>query len=166
MKTIKTKELSVENFLPYGFYAGLIDAKGDKLGTPPIEFYRDMLQQDQCGDSSMSFSSLKVEKREMVIDILEYHTRTSEGILPLDNDVILYAAGATAPDGIVPAEKLEAFLIPKGTMVVLRPGVWHHAPFTANDAPANILIVLPERAYANDCEVFELSGDQTIKIDT
>ena len=165
MKTIKPKELSAEEFLPYGFYANLIDAEGDKLGAPPIEFYRDMVQQNQCGDSSMSFSSLHVEKRDTVIDVLEYHTATSEGILPLDNDVIIYAAGATAPDGNIPLNKIEAFRLPKGTMAVLRPGVWHHAPFTVNDKPANILIVLPERAYANDCEVFELDGDNQIKVE-
>jgi hypothetical protein len=31
---------------------------------------------------------------------------------------------------------------------------------TVNDSPANALIVLPERTYANDCEVIELGADK------
>ena len=54
---------------------------------------------------------------------------------------------------------MQVFRVPMGTMVVLRPGVWHHAPFTVDDDPANVLIVLPERTYANDCLVVELGED-------
>jgi ureidoglycolate lyase len=85
------------------------------------------------------------------IDTNEFHTSTGEGILPLDNDIFIHVGPATA--GEVPFEKIRVFLIPKGTMVVLRPGTWHHAPFTSGNKPANVLIVLPERTYAIDCTV-------------
>jgi ureidoglycolate lyase len=55
--------------------------------------------------------------------------------------------------------------VPKGTMVVLRPGTWHHAPFTLTDEPVNTLIVLPERTYANDCELSELEETDWIRIE-
>ena len=48
-------------------------------------------------------------------------------------------------------DKLEVFLIPKGTMVVTRPGVWHQAGFPYNCGEVHILCALPERAYVNDC---------------
>ena len=47
-------------------------------------------------------------------------------------------------------------------MVVIRRGVWHHAPFSANDTPVNTMIVLPERTYNNDCIVVEFNGDDRI----
>lgn len=165
MRTAKIRELTVEEFLPYGAYANLIDPTSEKLGSPPIEFFRDMVQQDLGTVGSASFSTCRVQKREMVVDVTEYHTHAAEGILPIDNDVLIHVAPATPSDGRVPTDKIVVFRIPKGTMVVLRPGVWHHAAFTVNDTPANVLIVLPERTYANDCEVFQLEENDRIRIE-
>jgi ureidoglycolate lyase len=165
MRRARIRELTAEAFLPYGTYANLIDPTSEKLGSPPIEFFRDMVQQDFGAARSASFSACRVEKREMVIDVTEYHTQTAEGILPIDNDILIHVAPATPPDGRVPIDKIVVFRIPRGTMVVIRPGVWHHAPFTVNDTPANVLIVLPERAYANDCEIFPLERKDRIRIE-
>ncbi|MCK5328144.1 MAG: ureidoglycolate lyase [Candidatus Latescibacteria bacterium] len=60
---------------------------------------------------------------------------------------------------------MRVFRIPKGTMVVLRPGVWHHAPFVVNEPVANVLIILPERTYATDCTVVELEEKERIRIE-
>ena len=73
--------------------------------------------------------------------------------------------GPASPKGAaLPLDKFRVFRVPMGTMVVLRPGVWHHGAFTANDDPVNILITLPERTYANDCIVVELDESDHIKI--
>ncbi len=164
MREVKARELTVEGFLPYGRYANLVDPCSEKLGSEPVEFFRDMVQQDHCAGMPVSFSTCRVGKREMVIDVTEYHTGTAEGILPLDNDVLIHVAPATPRNGVVPIDRIEVFRVPKGTMVVLRPGIWHHAPFTLSDLPANVLIVLPERTYANDCEVLELKQQDRIRI--
>jgi len=164
MKTTRIEELALKEFQPFGFYANHINPKAEKIGKPPIEFFRDLLQLDLGGSSIASFSTCRVEKREFVVDVSEYHSSVGEGILPLDNDIIIHVGPATPPDSGVPLEKIRAFRVPKGTLVVLRPGVWHHAPFTVDDKPANILIVLPERAYANDCRVTEIRGEDRIKI--
>lgn len=160
MRTVHVEELSVNAFLPFGTYANTIDADTEKIGDPPIEFYRDMVQQDLGRASTVSFSVCRVKERAHVIDVTEYHSVTGEGILPLDNDVLIHVAPATPPGVGVSLEKLRVFRVPRGTMVVLRPGVWHHAPLTVNGSPANVLIVLPERTYANDCEVVELGADK------
>ena len=165
MKTVRVEELSVEQFLPFGFFANLINPDTEKLGTPPVEFFRDMVQQDMGGTSIVSFSTCRIEKREPIIDATEYHTAVGEGILPLDNDILIHVAPATPPDAGIPLDKLRVFRVPKGTMVVIRPAVWHNAPFTVNDTPANVLIVLPERIYANDCNVVELKGPDRIRIE-
>jgi len=165
MKTVRVEELSVEQFLPFGFFANLINPDTEKLGTPPVEFFRDMVQQDMGGTSIVSFSTCRIEKREPIIDATEYHTAVGEGILPLDNDILIHVAPATPPDAGIPLDKLRVFRVPKGTMVVIRPAVWHNAPFTVNDTPANVLIVLPERIYANDCNVVELKEPDRIRIE-
>jgi ureidoglycolate lyase len=165
MRTVKVEELSVEAFQPFGAYGALIDPTTEKLGAPPIEFFRDMVSLDLGGAAIASLSTCRVEKRDLVIDVTEYHSRTGEGCLALDNDVLMHVGPATPNDAPVPLEKIRVFRVPKGTVVVLRPGVWHHAPFTVNDDPANVLIVLPERTYANDCVVIELDEADRLRIE-
>jgi ureidoglycolate lyase len=165
MRTVPITELSTEGFLPFGTYANLIDPDRLKIGSAPIEFFRDMVQQDLGGTAVASFSTCRVEPREKVIDVTECHSSTGEGILPLDGDVLIHVAPACPTDAGVPLDEVVVFRVPRGTMVVLRPGVWHHAPYSTTDRPANVLIVLPERTYANDCRVVEL-GNDSIRIVT
>lgn len=165
MRTVKAEELSVEGFLPFGFYSKQIDPQAEKIGAAPIEFFRDMVQLDLGGAPIASFSTCRVESRDMVIDVTECHSASGEGILPMDNDILIHVAPATPPDDDVPLDKVRVFRVPRGTMVVLRPGVWHHAPFTADGEPANVLIVLPERTYANDCWVVALAEADQIRVE-
>ena len=164
MRTVQVKELQVETFLPFGFYANMIDPDTEKIGDPPIEFFRDMLQLELGDTGRVSFSTCRVEPRDLIIDASEYHSTAGEGILPLDNDVLMHVGPATPP-GQVPLDKIEVFRVPQGTMIVLRPGVWHHGAFTTNGKPANLLIALPERLYANDCYVVEFEEQDQIKIE-
>lgn len=164
MRTIRIEELGAEAFLPFGFYAGLINPDTELIGAPPIEFYRDMVQMDLEGAGIVSFSTCRVEPREPVVTVTEYHTGTGEGILPLDRDVLIHVGPATPPGAPAPLERFRVFRVPRGTMVCLRPGVWHHAPYAIGDGPANVLIALPERTYANDCTVVELGEDERLRI--
>ena len=164
MRNAKVCELSLEKFQPFGSFAPMINPDGAKLGAPPIEFYRDMLSL-KVGTPTASFSVCRVEKRPMVVDVTEFHSWCGEGILPLDGDILIHVGPAT-PKGEVPVEKIKIFRVPRGTMVTLNPGVWHHAPFAYKSAAVNVLIVLPERTYANDCIVEKISPIKQIKVKT
>ena len=72
----------------------------------------------------------------------------------------------TETGGAIPLEEIEIFRVPQGTLISLRPGIWHHAPFTVNSECANVLIVLPERTYANDCTVYEIPEESQIEIES
>ncbi len=163
-RSVKVEELSYEAFLPFGTYANLINPDRDKLGDKPVEFFRDMVQLNTSSDSLLSYSTCRVEKRPLVIDVLEYHTGCAEGILPLDNDILVQVAPATHPNDALPLDQLKVFYVPKGTVVIIKPGVWHWGPFTVNNDPANILINLPERTYANDCVVHNLPEQDQIRV--
>ena len=165
MRTIKAEALSVGGFLPFGSYTNMINPDSQKFGSPPIEFFRDMIQQELGGESSVSFSTCRVEKREPIIDVSEYHSKTAEGLMPVDNDVLIHVGPAVPGGAPVPLDEMRVFIVPKGTFVVLSRGVWHHAPFACNSKPANILVVLPERSYANDCTVAESNKADYIKIE-
>ncbi len=163
MRTVQIETLSAEAFWPFGFIANHTDPNGEKIGAAPIEFFRDMAQLDLGQATKASFSTCRVQQRQPVIDVTECHSRTGEGVLPLDANVLIHVGPAT-PKGTVPLEGFRVFRVPRGTLVVLRPGVWHHAPFVLNGA-ANVLIVLPERTYANDCVVVNLPESDQIRIE-
>jgi ureidoglycolate lyase len=160
---ISVKELTLESFSLYGTYAVMINPSAPKIGAEPVEFFRDMAQLNLGQSAIASFSVCRVLKRPFIVDVTEMHRCCGEGILPLDADVIIHVGLAT-PNGEIPLDKIEAFHIPKGTFVALRRGVWHHAPFTADEGCANVLIVLPERTYADDCFVYEIPEDRKIEI--
>jgi len=163
MRRIKVKDLSMDAFRNYGYFANMLKPDSYGFGEAPIQFFRDILQLYVGADVS-SFSICQVAKRPFIIDKTEFHSSCGEGILPLDGDILLHCGPATRK-GFIPLEQFEVFRVPKGTMVVLKPGVWHHAPFALTDQSVHILIVLPERTYANDCTVIELKPDEKIEIE-
>ena len=162
MRTVQPEPLTLEAFAPFGSYSSLTEPSGPRLGAPPIEFYRDAVQLELMGRNP-SFSSCRVEQRDFVIDVLEYHSQTGEGVLPLDADVLLHLAPASVGDAPDLAA-LRVFRVSRGTFVAIRPGIWHHGPF-ALEGVAHVLIVLPERTYKNDCIVVPLEPNQRVRIE-
>jgi ureidoglycolate lyase len=163
MKTIHPEPLALESFRPFGQYANLFEPDGDFLGAAPIEFFADILQVELGGDTRPSFGLCRCSPREFVIDVVEHHNRTCELMLPLDQDVLVQLAppnAADAPD----FDRFRVFRVPKGTAIVLRPGVWHHGPFATAKTPANILILLPERTYRNDATTYPFAEEEKIRI--
>ena len=98
----------------------------------------------------------------MVITQQEYHTTTWEMIMPIDDDMIIHCAPASA--GAVVTEYAKAFIVPKNTLVKLNAGVWHLAPLPANKDFVTAVIVLPECTYANDCTVVDLKPEEQFEI--
>lgn len=163
MKEIHAQELSIEKFCIYGSYSNMLSPQTPHLGAPPCEFYRDMGVLTLGSATVAGLSVTRCYQRPMVITELEYHTNTGEAILPLDGDVYIHVGAATG-NGNVPFDSLEVFHVSQGTLVVLRPGVWHCGPFCANTEITNVLVVLPERSYANDCTVVKLPEEKQLQI--
>lgn len=162
MKNIRIQQLNHENFRIYGDYANLINPEAVSIGNPPVEFFRDVIPLHLAQNNVASFSICRVEKRTNLISSAEYHSYCQEGIMPLDGDVLIHVAHAT-PDEI-PVDAFQVFRIPKGTMVTLKAGVWHHAPFAIDCDYVNVLIILPERTYSNDCIVKNISSEEQLLI--
>lgn len=164
MKTIGYKKLTRDAFAPYGAFGSIISPEGCKFGEPPVEFYRDMVQQYIGLTNTVSYSACVVrEKKEWIIENAEYHDTTCEAIICLDGDYLMHVAPACQADE-EPWDNIEVFFIPKGTMVVTRPGVWHQAGFPYGCAEVHILCALPERAYVNDCIFKTIPEEKRLKI--
>jgi len=156
-QALPVKQLSLEAFQEFGTYAPLTPPTATPLVAGDIiSFWPDcggVLTLGPSGSNQLSIGICQVKWRELKVDVCEYHTSTGEGILPLDGDIYLHVGRPTGDD-TVPVDGLEIFYVPKGTVVLLKPGVWHHAPFAANPGETvNTVILLPQRTYANDCIV-------------
>lgn len=162
MRKIKVEKLSRDAFNAFGMYYDFVEPEGYALTGEIHRFYPDRLRDAYTGH--VGFSGIAVQKPErMIVRAVEYHTRTSEIILPLNDDIVLHVAPAT--NGVPAPEETHAFLVPKGTMVQLKPGVWHLCPLPANVESLRALIILPECTYVNDCTVVDLTDEQAFEIE-
>lgn len=149
MRKIKAESLTVEGFAPYGSFTSVLHPAGYSLSGELHTFYRDSSRYYYQGKLPIGFSPITVKKpAKMIIKCAEYHNNTCEAILALNDDFFLHVApaGGTVPEPI----HTKVFLIPKGTIVTMNPGVWHLCPLPANESVLHALIVLPERTYIND----------------
>ena len=161
MLKIKVEPLTHEAFAPFGSFSSMIAPAGYSLNGAIHSFYPDRIRDAYIGH--VGFSAITVRKPEkMIIDAVEYHTTTSELILPLNDDMIVHAAPASA--GVPVPEYTHAFLVPKGTLLQLNAAIWHLAPLPANEEELHAMIILPECTYANDCTVVPLNEQQQFEI--
>ena len=161
MRTIKAVPISYENFAPFGQFYTMDAPKGHALCGELHQFFPDRLTADS--NHRVGYSPILVKKPEkMVITQQEYHTTTWEMIMPLDDDMILHVAPASA--GVPVADQAQAFIVPKHTLVKMNAAIWHLAPLPTNKEQLTALIILPECTYANDCTVVDLTAEQQFEI--
>ena len=161
MKAVKIEKLTHESFAPFGAFYNMENPDGYALCGELHKFFPDRVSADS--NHRIGFSPITVKKPErMIITQQEYHTTTWEMILPLNDDMILHVAPASA--GTIVTEYAKAFLVPKGTLVKMNAAKWHLAPLPANADSLTAMIILPECTYANDCTVVDLKEDEQFEI--
>ena len=161
MKKIKVQPLTHEDFAPFGQFYNMSCPDGYALCGELHSFFPDRVTADS--NHRIGFSPIVVKKPErMVITQQEYHTTTWEMILPLNDDMILHCAPASA--GAVVTHLAKAFLVPKNTLVKMNAAIWHLAPLPATADSLTAMIILPECTYANDCTVVDLCEDEQFEI--
>jgi len=163
MRTIKAKLITRENFKSYGEIVDMLhpDCWGFGAGTENA-FFPDALSLPLGNNNPPSICICQVKSGDNVITNYEYHDFTCEGLLPIDADIIIYAGwgfGKISPDDI------EAFIVPKGTFVKLKPGVLHGRQFTVNTEQATILCELPGRTFATDFKGGSFEEEDFIKVE-
>ena len=161
MRQIKVEALTVESFAPFGAFYRMDQPEGYALCGELHQFFPDRLTADS--NHRVGYSPILVKKPEkMVITQQEYHTTTWEMIMPLDDDMILHCAPASAGTPVTHLAK--AFLVPKNTLIKMNAAIWHLAPLPANKEQLTAMIILPECTYANDCTVVDLKPEEQFEI--
>lgn len=163
MKEIGIRHLTKDSFEKYGAYASVLEPSGEFFGEEPVVFYRDMIQQNLGSASQASYSTCVVDRRDKIITNAEVHDYCHETIICLDGDYLMHVAPATSEKEL-PYDKVEVFLIPKGTLVNVKAGVWHQAGFPYQCDRVHILCVLPERTYQSDCFCFDIPQENQIAV--
>ena len=162
MRKIKVEKLTKDAFAPFGSYYDMENPEGYPLSGELHRFFPDRLT--AYHSTSAAFSPILVKRpAEMKITQVEYHTTTSEIILPLNDDMILHVAPPSAGKPL--PEYTRAFLVPRHTLVKMNACVWHLAPLPANVDELAAMIVLPECTYMNDCTVVDLAADEQFIIE-
>ena len=161
MRQIKVQPLTHESFAPFGQYYKMEQPEGYALCGELHRFFPDRLVADS--NHRVGYSPILVKKPEkMIMTQQEYHTTTWEMILPMDDDMILHVAPASAGTPVTHLAK--AFLVSKHTLVKMNAAIWHLAPLPARKEQLTAMIILPECTYANDCTVVDLNADQQFEI--
>jgi ureidoglycolate lyase len=161
MKTIKAVPLTHEAFAPFGQFYPMNAPQGYALCGELHRFFPDRLTADS--NHRVGYSPILVKKPErMIITQQEYHTTTWEILMPMDDDMIVHVAPASA--GVPATEYAQAFIVPKFTMIKLNASVWHLAPLPVNNEQLTAMVILPECTYANDCTVVDLTPEQQFEI--
>lgn len=162
MRKIKAEPLTYEAYAPYGTFYSMTDPKGYSLNGELHRFFPDRMTEFYAARAA--FSPILVKKPEvMKITQAEFHTTTPEMILPLNDDMILHVAPASA--GTPVPELTKAFIVPKGTLVKINTAIWHLAPLPVNESELQALIILPECTYANDCTVVDFPEEDQFVIE-
>lgn len=161
MRQIKVQPLTVEDFAPFGAFYQMDKPEGYALCGEIHQFFPDRLTADS--NHRVGYSPIIVKKLEkMIITQQEYHTTTWEMIMPLDDDMILHCAPASAGTPVTHLAK--AFLVPKDTLIKMNAAIWHLAPLPASKDQLTAMIILPECTYANDCTVVDLKPEEQFEI--
>jgi ureidoglycolate lyase len=159
MKTIQVRPLSDATFRQYGVFQNLLDNEG--LAAASVNkagFFADLITLNFGTTTLPSVSVCHVKREEKnIINFVEAHKYTCEGLLPLDSDVIIYTGRLIR--GEPSLETIEAFIVPQGTFVKLEPLILHGRQFVTESAEAHILCMLPQRTFNNDM-IAKFLGEQ------
>ncbi|MDO4334019.1 MAG: hypothetical protein Q4C58_15235 [Eubacteriales bacterium] len=151
MREIKVQKLDQKKFAKYGEFQNLLDdAALAEKSLFPYGFFADVVKLDFAATTLPTISVCQVKKQEKnIISLLEAHKFTCEGLLPLDDDVIIFT-GTPLPGKKFSVETVEAFYVPKGTFVKLNPLVLHGTQFPVSEGTAHVVCMLPGRTFMND----------------
>lgn len=152
---VKLEKISIGNFKEYGAYFS-------EQGIDPTfsGSYFDWWNEVGLADigGRISFGVVKPKSNpELSERVFEQHRKTPEVLVPIDNDVIILVGKREAfENNPIREEDFGAFIVPRGTVVSLNPGVWHHAPMIEKGT-ARVLVIFREGTSVYDNTVVDLS---------
>jgi ureidoglycolate lyase len=155
--------ITPEAYQPYG---DLLSADRDDVASREANQGTAARKNDQIAvvhdrpSARANFASFRCAPRTewpMPIVLLEKHPHSTQTFVPMNASryVAVVALGGAAPD----LATLRAFVVPGGSAVSYRPGVWHH-PMIALDQVTDFACLVWEDGTAGDALEHPLLGDE------
>ena len=94
--------------------------------------------------------------------MLEAHD-TGEEVLIFNQNAVI-AVAPPCKESKPPSESIEAFFVPKHTMIKYNIGVWHYAPFLPDTSLVKAFYCAPLRVYVYDEIPVKLNPDECVEI--
>lgn len=149
VQTIPVKRLADMEFSDLGSYYNFADPTGFHAGGE----YFDKLLFPVSGQMPLAFSCHIAERpHDMTVSSAEQNIWSPKAIMPIDGDIICCGA---PPSKVVYPSMMQAFLVEKGTMVVLNAGVWHRMSFAAKPGQVHVLVLLPQLSFMHESKIVE-----------
>ena len=142
---IAVEELAAEAFAPFGRVVDVPSGDPDAVGDPWRWWARSAVL--DRGERPYAVGYLEVEPGSAGVDWAERHSRSEEMVIPLDGELLVYAA-APEPEGF------RIFRVRPGQAVILGKGVWHGAPL-APGGRARAIVLLAEGAGELDTDMVQ-----------
>ncbi len=151
MKELQVKQLTVNNFKPFGQILSPLNGAVPDADGPEFACYS-TLDAEELGEKRI-VANLICKKRDYILSKLERHTGTSEILAALDGDSFLCAAPPKTDPSNCSVEDISVFLIRQGDTVMMNTGVWHWIPYPVSVPCVRFLLMFKEKTGENDLEI-------------
>ena len=123
MREVKAVKINAADFAPYGTFCNMTEPEGYPLSGEIHKFYPDRISGTCTG--SMAFSPIAVRKDDRIVKMAEYHTTTWEGIVALDDDMIIHVAPASGGTPVAELRLIRILPVCRPREVLRRESEWH-----------------------------------------
>jgi ureidoglycolate lyase len=134
--------LTAESFAPFGRVVDAPERRPDASGAAWAWWAETALL--ETADRPYAIGYLELAPGRLAFDWAESHARSEEMVIPVEGEVLLYAA---APE----PREFHVFRVARGQAVILDKNVWHGAPL-ATGGPARVLVLLGQGTGESDTD--------------
>jgi ureidoglycolate lyase len=163
---LDVKKITPENFADFG----VLVAPGDRKPTAELEgmtFWADLASLPDLGkEYGLGYATQAV--RPNVQKNAERHMETPELLLSTGGDMVVVVGPPDfpeEPERLPAPERFRAFQVPEGVGVLVKPGVWHWAPFAVSGT-VRLLVIFASGTSDSDAVVKDLEPEEYLEFDT
>jgi ureidoglycolate lyase len=131
IELVPIESMSVD-FQSYGVCVS-VDNRQPDYDSPEFKFWNKLgiiESQNKCSICMVE----SYPQKQSLSTVFECHTRTGETLIPVENDVLLVLGlSKNSQHNEMDYDSVKAFLVRKGTAVILNPGTWHYAPIAQHE---------------------------------
>ncbi len=158
---IESVELSAAEFAPYGKILTLDDiADFNPLAAGDDFTWTGTSEGFAIGGAGCS-GMLLCRPREMVVEKMEHHVGTVEILVAVQQDYVLCVAPRHTPAPEM--DKVKAFKVKQGTVLMMDPGCWHWILFPLTEKMARVLVIFKDKTGDEDLVFADLPEVVEIK---